>query len=282
MVSSRRPRPLPLPPPDGAFVAIDFETADHGPDSACAVGVVRVEALSVVRREVVLIRPPRSRFQFTHIHGITWEMVRNAPSFADAWPVLLPLLDGASTLVAHNAPFDRRVLAACCAAGGLCVPELPFLCTVQLARRYWRRERNDLASVCRRLGIALVHHDPGSDAEACAGSSSRPPAEPSRWPNPEARLARPSGVYEFARGPSYNRVIHSGLSGFGFGSPGDGDDPTRMVAAGHVGGAGTRTRHGRAWRSQHDRGLARPPRRGRANIGGRMGCSSSGSRSEGC
>ena len=78
-------RSTPLPPPDGTFVAIDFETADHGPDSACAVGVVRVEGMTVVRRESSLIRPPRSRILFTHIHGITWEMVKEAARFADAW-----------------------------------------------------------------------------------------------------------------------------------------------------------------------------------------------------
>jgi DNA polymerase III subunit epsilon len=162
------PRSSALPPADGTFVAIDFETADYEPDSACAVGLVRVEAMRVVRRETVLIRPPRPRFVFTHIHGITWEMVKDAARFVDAWRSLSPLLDGASVLVAHNAPFDRRVLAACCAAGGLRVPELPFLCTVQLARRHWRQKPNDLPSVCQRLGIGLVHHDPGSDAEACA------------------------------------------------------------------------------------------------------------------
>jgi DNA polymerase III subunit epsilon len=163
-----QPCSIALPPADGTFVAIDFETADHGPDSACAIGLVRIEGRSVVRREALLIRPPRPRFLFTHIHGITWEMVKDAPTFADAWIGLSPLLDGACALVAHNAPFDRRVLAACCAAGGLQVPDLPFLCTVQLARRHWRQKPNDLASVCRRLGIGLVHHDPGSDAEACA------------------------------------------------------------------------------------------------------------------
>jgi DNA polymerase III subunit epsilon len=149
-------------------VAIDFETADYWPDSACAIGLVRVEAMTVVRRETLLIRPPRSRFVFTHIHGITWEKVKDAPRFADAWQSLSPLLEGASVLVAHNAPFDRGVLAACCAAGGLRVPDLPFLCTVQLARRHWRLKPNDLPTVCRRLGIGLVHHDAGSDAEACA------------------------------------------------------------------------------------------------------------------
>jgi len=35
--------PLSLPPADRPFVAIDFETADHGADSACAVGLARVE-----------------------------------------------------------------------------------------------------------------------------------------------------------------------------------------------------------------------------------------------
>ncbi len=168
MLPRHPPRPTALPPADGTFVAIDFETADYEPDSACAVGLVRVEAMTVVHRETLLIQPPRPRFVFTHIHGITWEMVKGASRFADAWQRLSPLLDGASVLVAHNAPFDRRVLAACCAAGGLRVPELPFLCTVQLARRHWRQKPNDLPSVCRRLGIGLVHHDPGSDAEACA------------------------------------------------------------------------------------------------------------------
>jgi hypothetical protein len=58
--------------------------------------------------------------------------------------------------------------SALLAAAGLAAPELSFLCTVQLARRRWGQKRNDLASVCRRLGIGLIHHDAGSDAEACA------------------------------------------------------------------------------------------------------------------
>jgi DNA polymerase-3 subunit epsilon len=155
-------------PADVPFVAIDFETADYEPDSACAVGLVRVEGLRVVRREAVLLRPPRPRFVFTRIHGITWEMVADAPTFADAWPRLAGLLDGAAYLAAHNAPFDRRVLAACCGAAGLPFPGLPFVCTVQLARRQWGCNPADLPSVCRRLGIGLIHHDAGSDAEACA------------------------------------------------------------------------------------------------------------------
>ena len=164
----RPPPPDPLAWAAGAFVAIDFETADRGPDSAIAVGLARVEGLEVVARASVLIRPPRPRVLFTGVHGITYRMVERAPTFAEAWPGLAALLDGAAALVAHNAPFDRRVLAACCAAAGLPAPALPFHCTVQLARRAWGLKPNDLASVCGRLGVALKHHDAGSDAEACA------------------------------------------------------------------------------------------------------------------
>ena len=155
-------------PPHSAFVALDFETADHGPDSACAVGLVRVEGGQIVQRQSLLIRPPRPRILFGHVHGITWPMVATAPTFADAWPTLTPLLAGAGFVAAHNAPFDRRVLRACCEAAGHAVPELPFVCTVQLARKRWGLKPNDLPSVCRRLGIGLIHHNALSDAEACA------------------------------------------------------------------------------------------------------------------
>jgi DNA polymerase III subunit epsilon len=150
------------------FVAIDFETADYGADSACAVALVRVEQGCIARRQVALIRPPRRHFRFTHIHGITWNDVAGAPSFADCWPALSDILDGAQFLAAHNSAFDCRVLRACCEQGGLEPPALPFLCTVKVARHTWKLRPANLPAVCAHLRIPLKHHDAGSDAEACA------------------------------------------------------------------------------------------------------------------
>lgn len=150
------------------FVALDFETADPMRDSACAVALIRVEGRRIVAREHRLIRPPRREFWFTHIHGITWEGVRREPVFGDLWPGLLPILEGADFLAAHNAPFDRSVLRACCSRAGLEEPALPFLCTVQLARRVWDIHPTRLPDVCGRLSIPLRHHEAASDAEACA------------------------------------------------------------------------------------------------------------------
>jgi DNA polymerase-3 subunit epsilon len=145
------------------FLAIDFETANYGRDSACAVGLVRV-----VRKESHLIRPPSSEFVFTYIHGITWDDVVYEPSFEGLWGSIEPLFSGVDFLVAHNASFDRGVLRACCEAAGVPYPDLPFRCTVRAARQAWGVRPTKLPDVCDYLGLALDHHDAASDSEACA------------------------------------------------------------------------------------------------------------------
>ncbi len=150
------------------FAAIDFETADNGRDSACAVAVIKVAGQRVVHRESRLIRPPRREFLYTYIHGITWEDVAEEPDFSEVWPSLSGLLDDVDFIAAHNASFDRGVLQACCESAGLDVPESRFLCTVSLARRVWNIYPTKLPNVCERLNLPLNHHDPLSDAEACA------------------------------------------------------------------------------------------------------------------
>ncbi len=150
------------------FTAIDFETADNGRDSACAVGLVRVEDEKIVRSEYRLIRPPRPDMLFTYIHGITWEEVANEPSFAEVWPELADLFEGIEFITAHNAPFDKGVLNACCAAARLEPPPLPFICTVKLSKKELGINPAKLSHVCHHLSIPLNHHNALSDAEACA------------------------------------------------------------------------------------------------------------------
>jgi DNA polymerase-3 subunit epsilon len=150
------------------FAAIDFETANYSPDSACAVGVVVADGRRIVARHYHLIRPPTREFVFTHIHGLTWSDVRTAPTFAELWPELQGHIDMVDFLVAHNARFDRKVLSGCCASYGLPSVTRPFVCTVQLAREVWGIYPTKLPDVCARLQIRLRHHHADSDAEACA------------------------------------------------------------------------------------------------------------------
>jgi DNA polymerase-3 subunit epsilon len=152
-----------------AFAAIDFETANRSPTSACAVAIVRVEQSRVVDRRAVVIRPPTTHFEFTDIHGMRWADVKGAPGFGHAWKSVASLLEGVQFIAAHNAKFDEGVLRACCADHRVRIPTQPFVCTVKLARLRWNLHPAKLPNVCEFLGLGLNHHDPLSDAEACAG-----------------------------------------------------------------------------------------------------------------
>ena len=67
-------------------VALDFETSDKYADSACALGMSRIEGGRVTDNWYSLIRPPRSTVYFTEIHGLTWDMLKNQRTFPELWP----------------------------------------------------------------------------------------------------------------------------------------------------------------------------------------------------
>jgi DNA polymerase-3 subunit epsilon len=150
------------------FLAIDFETADYGADSACAVGMVLVDRGELVQEFVRLIRPPRSRVMFTSVHGLSWSDLEGASDFGALWPEMEPLFEQVDFIVAHNASFDKKVLASCCRAHNIAMPALPFRCSVQLSRNVLGIKPANLANVCKVLGIELNHHEALSDARACA------------------------------------------------------------------------------------------------------------------
>jgi DNA polymerase-3 subunit epsilon len=151
------------------FVALDFETATVARDSACEIGLVRVENGAVTAKECWFIRPPSKAFQFTYLHGIDWKMVKDAPTFAELMPRMNALIEGADFLAAHYAPFDRGVMSGTCDRYDLAPPRQPYLCTVRLARAVWNINPTKLNNVCEALGIDLGrHHRASFDAQACA------------------------------------------------------------------------------------------------------------------
>lgn len=151
-----------------SFLAIDFETANSLPTSACQLGLVRVENQVIVEKKAFFIRPPTSDFLFTWLHGISWEKVQHEPTFGELWPQIEPFFRGIDYVAAHNAGFDRGVLAACCKHYSLEFPRVEFNCTVQLARKVFGIFPTKLSNVCERLKIDLNHHEALSDAAACA------------------------------------------------------------------------------------------------------------------
>ena len=152
------------------FLAIDFETANYDGHSACALGLVSVEDLVITKETHWLIRPPDKYFvpRFIDLHGITWNKVKDVPTFDKYWPQLSELIEGADFIVAHNASFDIGVLRACCEYYDLPTPRFKYRCTVRAAREHFNIYPTKLPDVCRHLEIPLSHHDPLSDARASA------------------------------------------------------------------------------------------------------------------
>ena len=152
------------------WVAIDFETATREPTSACALGVAIVRDGSVAERYSWLIQPPFNEYEFwnTRVHGLGPDDTATAPDFREVWFEVQPLL-AEGPLLAHNASFDIRVLRALIASHELPAQAYPYVCTVSMARKAFPSlHRHTLDTVCDHCGIALVHHDAASDAEACA------------------------------------------------------------------------------------------------------------------
>lgn len=155
-----------------SFTAIDFETANSHPSSACAVGLVKVWRGRVVDRDSWLIRPPVEHAAFldwnVRIHGIREADVAGAATWAEQLPRILAFADG-DAFVAHNAGFDMGVIRAACTLSGDLLPDADYLCSVQVARRTYRLDSYKLPLAAAAAGFsAFRHHDPLADAEACA------------------------------------------------------------------------------------------------------------------
>jgi len=154
------------------FTAIDFETANSSMASACSVGLVKVRDGQVVDRIGWFIRPPQGHDHFiewnTRIHGITADMVLDAPTWVEQMTDLADFT-GDDLLVAHNAGFDMRVITTACATTGIPTPLYSYFCSLQIARTTYTLDSYKLPSVASAVGFAdFPHHDAVADAEACA------------------------------------------------------------------------------------------------------------------
>ena len=155
---------------DGRIVAFDVETPNYHNDRMSSIGIAVIENRAIVDTYTSLIDPETYFDAFNvALTGITPEMVRRAPTFPRLWEEIGPLLRS-GVLIAHNAAFDMRVLAACVAHYGVDMPRrVPYACTVQMGRRcYPQLPNHRLDTLCRSRHIPLDHHKADSDSLACA------------------------------------------------------------------------------------------------------------------
>lgn len=158
---------------EAGFVVFDLETtgAKTPPCRVTEIGAYRVVKGEIVEEFHSLVNPETPiPFFITILTGITDEMVRDAPKFAEVADAFLKFI-GDSILVAHNAGFDMRFLNH--EVGRLYEDYRvgnPSLCTVQLSRKLFPDiENHKLKTLAEHFSVALVnHHRANEDAYATA------------------------------------------------------------------------------------------------------------------
>lgn len=142
-----------------SLVFLDVETTGLDPsegDRVCEIALVRYEHGQAQDALHQLINPQRPvSLGAFRVHGLSDEMLRDAPPFAHVAQDVLELLHDA-VLVGHNTPFDLGFLAAELGRLGLRLPPLIALDTLRLARRAYRLPSYALGAVAQALGIAIA------------------------------------------------------------------------------------------------------------------------------
>ena len=158
---------------DLSYVVVDVETTGgraFAGDRITEIAAIVVKGGEITHEFETLVNPQRPiPPMVTAITNITWNMVRNAPTFRDIADDVASVLRG-HVFVAHNASFDWRFVSSeiTRATGGRL--DGRRLCTVKLARKVLPQlPRRSLDHLARFYGVEITsRHRAGGDARATA------------------------------------------------------------------------------------------------------------------
>jgi DNA polymerase-3 subunit epsilon len=145
-------------PVDAPYAVIDVETTGFSPgkgDRIVEIAIARVDARGRIEDEYATLVNPGRDVGPVFVHGISNSEVLDAPTFEEIAGELLARMDGA-VVVAHNATFEERFLAAEFARMGLALPLNPALCSLWLARRTMRTPNHKLTTLASAAGLSTV------------------------------------------------------------------------------------------------------------------------------
>lgn len=154
------------------FVAFDTETTGLHPGSEGLVelAAVRFNLLSGAGEYFQTMVNPGMPIPYaaTRVHGITDDMVFDAPTIDRVLPSFYSFLTGAVP-VAHNAPFDIGFLALHSLRAGITPPEVPVLDSCMFSRRVCTEiASHKLQNLVLEFGIAeSTFHRALADAKSC-------------------------------------------------------------------------------------------------------------------
>lgn len=150
------PLPIKTNNPDN-LVFLDIETTglsmEHGA-KICEIAMLKVSK-GIETEYDKLVNPCREiNEDSSNIHGITNDMVKDAPKFCEIAKEVADFIDG-FILVCHNAYFDLNFVSKEIMESGVRSPEMYFLDTLKISRQYFCFESNKLGDIARILDIEV-------------------------------------------------------------------------------------------------------------------------------
>lgn len=151
------------------YAVIDIETTGgaFNEEGITEIAIHLYDGFEVVDSFISLINPERAIQPYVQkLTGISEQMVRTAPKFYQVAKRIVEITEG-SVLVAHNAPFDYRILRTEFRRLGYDF-QRKTLCTVDLSKRLIpEAESHSLGKLVRSLGIPVSdRHRANGDALA--------------------------------------------------------------------------------------------------------------------
>lgn len=145
--------------PRSTWAVLDFETTGFNPseDRIISIAVTALDQnLNIEEQWYTLVKVDRDPGP-TYVHGITTEMLEDAPTFMEIKDKLERILKD-RILVAHNAAFDSAFLKAEADRLGWSPGHKAVLCTMKLARRVQSdAEDAKLATLARFYGVEQIN-----------------------------------------------------------------------------------------------------------------------------
>jgi DNA polymerase III epsilon subunit family exonuclease len=140
------------------YVVLDLEFTGLSPlegDAIVEIAGVRLEGGATVRTLHTLVNPERVLPQETeHLTGLTDRELRCAPRFPEIVPALLDFL-GDAPIVTHNLAYDIAALQWDLMRHRFVSLPNFGIDTLELARRVYPGQKNNLRDLAHRLGIAM-------------------------------------------------------------------------------------------------------------------------------
>lgn len=148
--------------------AFDVETPNKKNDSICSIGIVYADEEGVVNEFYSLVNP-EEEFDKVNIaiHGITPQMVQDAPTFSGVWEEIKDIFSN-NLLVGHNIKFDLSCIKKLLKKNGIEAQNPYYIDTLEIAKQIVPDlESYKLPSLCKYYHINIAnHHNALDDSRA--------------------------------------------------------------------------------------------------------------------